>query len=375
MKTITIVLLFLTFSFAYGQEDQDKIIELRDSNSQLQKLIKNKELTIEILEQRLEQASNTIANQNFFLNNFGVIYVIITIIVGILAFGLPLAVYLLGLKPTQKELEKLENKVSTELEKLNSIENKVSTELEKLDNKVTQTLKNSFESYFEELRKKKQSQFLSMLEDRRQLPEVSDYFQVHGFYQYEEDIVLIINFLSANKDVDKEYASQFNHYVIESGFLIAEKYYRTILDNDEEENLIYAIYYFVKNDFESHLSYIEKIIKTNEKGHHLLIKFFNCIQQEFIGCGAKKMPEKLDVGIKYVKSLFDNDNILKAIEDKEIPEENEIMEGCLLDFMDFKTKPIINFLDANDYLRETKYYKKYLEEKDKKPSTVAPIKI
>jgi hypothetical protein len=62
------------------------------------------------------------------------------------------------------------------------------------------------------------------------------------------------------------------------------------------------------------------------------------------------------MGITYSKVIFDNDNIIAAIENKEVPKT-----------IAFDEHPIgINRLNGNAFLRETKYYQIYLKEEDEK---------
>ena len=288
------------------------------------------------LKQQNDIHKTTIDTNSNIFNGISTFFTIVSILLTIIVIAIPLINYFLVLKPNQKVLEKVEN----------------------LETDVLKTMEGNFEAYFEKLRRQKTIKVLSLLDNRLKLSEVTNYFLLNDSDNLEEaDISKIIEFLNANTDIEKADSSILNSIVIDTGLLIAEKYYKSIFEKDDEKRFEFSIKYLVENDFETHISYIEKIIKASDKGHHLLIEFFNYIQKNYLGNWMnKKVVEKKEIGITYSKLLFDNENILKAIEDKEVPET-----------FGFQDHPInINRLNDNKFLRETEYYKVYLEENDKK---------
>jgi len=353
MRTYIFIILLTIFCNSFGQTVKGTtkpIDQIKQNITAIQaqtKELKNRQeksdsmLTTVIERQNYLKQENDIfkttidTNTNIF-NGISTFFTIISILLTIIVIAIPLINYFLVLRPNQKIVEKVEN----------------------LEADVLKTMEGNFEAYFEKLRRQKTTKVLSLLDDRLKLSEVTSYFMLNDSDNLEEaDIAKIIEFLDTNKDIEKTDASILNSIVIETGLLIAEKYYKSIFEKDDEKSFEFAIEYLVENDFENHIPYIEKIIKANDKGHHLLIKFFDYIQEKFIGNWMdKKVSEKREIGIKYAKLLFDNDNILKAIDNKEIPKT-----------FGFEEHPInINRLNDNKYLRDTKYYKIYLEEMDKK---------
>lgn len=121
MRTITTILLFFTLSFVFGQNQtiqkenrvDEKIVERCDSlnvlKTPLQELKEKQEWEKEVLNDRLQQASDTIANQNSLLDGFGVLYTIITIIIALIGVVLPVLTYQFGIKPSQDALKEFEN--------------------------------------------------------------------------------------------------------------------------------------------------------------------------------------------------------------------------------------------------------------------------
>lgn len=351
MKRLFIILLLIFSNNLFGQIEKDKVNTSTATNqntiqSQIEQLKNRQNITDSILTLATERQNNlkqendlfkaTIDTNSNIFTGISTFFTIVSILLTIIVVAIPLISYFLVIKPNQKVIEKVES----------------------LESEVLKTMEKNFESYFEKLRKQKTTKVLGLLGDRLKLSEVTSYFLLNNSDNLEEaDIMKIIEFLTVNKDIEETDASILNSVVISTNFFVAEKYYKSIFEKDEEKNFNYAVEYLVENDFEAHIPYIEKIIKANEKGHHLLIKFFDCIQQKFIGNWAdKRLLEKREIGVKYAKLLFDNDNIIKAIESKEVP--NSGFRG---------EHPInINRLNDNKYLRETKYYKIYLESMDKK---------
>jgi DNA repair exonuclease SbcCD ATPase subunit len=107
MKTIILsLLLILTVSFSFGQPKEKysinkKVAELADSMNHLNKQIQvlndkvkvlddKKEMKNQILEERLEQASNTVENLTSQIHSYGVLIVILTLIVAIIGIVMPL---------------------------------------------------------------------------------------------------------------------------------------------------------------------------------------------------------------------------------------------------------------------------------------------
>ena len=315
------------------QKEKDSILEVLSIQHSKIDDIQNSQV-------RLHEENNVFkttidTNTNLF-NGISTFFTIISILLTIIVIAIPLINYFLVLKPNEKIVKKVKN----------------------LETDVLKTMEGNFESYFEKLRRQKTLKILSLLDDRLKLSEVTGYFMLNDIDNLEEeDILKLIDFLKNNQDIEPTDAIILNSLVVHSGYLIAEKYYKSVFELELKNSEEYAIEYLVENDFESHIPYIEKILKANDKGHHLLIKFFDYIQDKYIGNWQdKKVSEKKEIGIKYAKLLFDNDKILKSIEDKEIPKT-----------FGFEEHPInINRLNDNKYLRETKYYEKYLKEMDDK---------
>jgi len=138
MKNIFIILIFfLSINISFGQGSKsalkkkvDKLTEqvvdlnksfliLQDSikkeSIQTNELIKKQQWKNEVLEERIQQASDTISNQNSLFDGFGVLYSIITIVMTLIAIGLPILTYQFGVKPSKNALKELEVNLDTKV--------------------------------------------------------------------------------------------------------------------------------------------------------------------------------------------------------------------------------------------------------------------
>ena len=348
MKKILLLYLILTFSMnLFGQNENfqnDKVVEKFEIITQkLNKQIAEQDSLMSELKKEFIQLrrENDMSKTTLELssNTFGTIstyFSVIAILLSIIVIAIPVINYFLVLKPNQKIVGKVEN---LETEVLNKIEG-------------------NFEKYFENLRKKKTQNIISLLDDRTKISEVTSYFLINESDNLEEkDIKRIIEFIKENPDIENFDSSILHSTVKYSGFDIVEKFYKSIFESEDKENFKYGIEFLVADGLPDHINYVQTIITANKKGHHLLIDFYKHISDTYLGhWNDKKAPEKRKIGESYIKMLFDNDKIIDGIKDDEIP----VTFG-------FEEHPInINRINQEPFIRDTKYYKIYLEENDKK---------
>lgn len=109
-KTFYILLFFLIFSNSNSQtkvNNYKEQIEIQTINKKIDSII-NSERKTKILEERINQATETISNQNSMISGFGTLYTIITIVFAIIGIALPILTYQFGIKPSQKALEEFD---------------------------------------------------------------------------------------------------------------------------------------------------------------------------------------------------------------------------------------------------------------------------
>lgn len=139
MKYYQIILLFC-LALSFGQTNT-KSIQEKAKNDIVEKLNVDKKIEFSelksqntILKERLEQASDTINNQNSMVSGFSVIYTIITIIIALLGITLPILTYFFGIRPSQKALSEFEKNIDQKMGKYleNSRNNQINQAIENL---------------------------------------------------------------------------------------------------------------------------------------------------------------------------------------------------------------------------------------------------
>lgn len=105
-------LLITLYSFAQSNIsniNKDEKIELL--SKKVDSIIaQQNEIKTKVLEDRIAQATETIANQNSTISSFSYIYSSISLILGLIGITLPFLTYLFGIKPSQDALKEFEEK-------------------------------------------------------------------------------------------------------------------------------------------------------------------------------------------------------------------------------------------------------------------------
>ena len=122
MKKIMLINLLLLsiitsgYSNIKGENLQPKETSYKALENKVDSLInlqnKNKDL---IYEQRIQQASETIANQNSLISGFSTLYTVITIVLALIGISLPILTYQFGIKPSQKALKEFQENADKQI--------------------------------------------------------------------------------------------------------------------------------------------------------------------------------------------------------------------------------------------------------------------
>ncbi|WP_433832544.1 hypothetical protein [Flavobacterium anhuiense] len=123
MKKITLIYFFILsilssgFSNTNGKNIPKESISNEVLKNKIDSLIslqnKNRDL---VYEQRIQQANETIANQNSLISGFSTMYTVITIILALIGVSLPILTYQFGIKPSQQALEKFQENADKQIE-------------------------------------------------------------------------------------------------------------------------------------------------------------------------------------------------------------------------------------------------------------------
>lgn len=135
-KILFFVFLIILNEFSYGQKINKNI----HPNNRIEVLEKKIDSIISIqesqktriLEERINQATETISNQNSIITSFGTLYSIITIVFALIGIALPILTYQFGIRPSQNALKDFEK---TSEEKFNKyLEEK---QVKEIDNAIS----------------------------------------------------------------------------------------------------------------------------------------------------------------------------------------------------------------------------------------------
>ena len=263
MRTVTVLILIFTFGFAYGQKNQsnsefDKNVvvinqlksEIAELKSEITKLKEKAQWKNEIFEQRVQQASDTIANQNSIIDGFGVLYGIITVVIALIAIALPILTYQFGIKPSQNALKEFEKNADKRMEDF----------LEKTRNKQIEQAIENIKSQNPEL-KNKATTFLSLT-------------QYQGFT--DEQLYKLFLILKS-ENVDEITKGQIAFSISNKKSDYATEYFTTALQNNYISVKYAAIKYFDNIGFDNHSDIFRDLISKSEDKYTELVSLLNIL--------------------------------------------------------------------------------------------------
>lgn len=247
-KTISTILLIMTLSLVYGQKTPEKnpiekkVLELTDSinilKNQVLELKEKQEWKNVVLEERIKQASDTIANQNSLFDGFGVLYSIITIIIALIGIALPILTYQFGIKPSQEALKEFEN----------NAEKKMADFLAKSRNKQIEQAIDNLKSQNQEL-KTNAITFLSLTQ--------------HQGFTDEQLYKLFL--LLKSESIDQTTKGTIAYSISNRKSDYATDYFSTALKDPKNVNIKYAaIRYFSNIGIENHLQIFRDLISQSK---------------------------------------------------------------------------------------------------------------
>jgi hypothetical protein len=289
MRTTTLTLLFFILTtLSYSQQQQVKttsldkqVSALKDSlvklNSKVSDLTDRQGWKNEILEERLKQASDTIANQNSLFDGFAVLYAIITIVITLIAIALPILTYQFGVKPSQDALKEFEA----------NAEKKFETYLNKARNKQIEQAIENIKSQNQEL-KTNAVTFLSLT-------------QHQGFTEQQLYKLFV---LLKTSDIDQITKGTIAYTISNRKSDYATDYFTEALKDPKNINIKYAaIRYFANIGIEPHIKVLRDLIsKATDKNTE-----FNTIA--IYVAQANKEAVKLLLNDKSVIDLLDDSAI------------------------------------------------------------------
>lgn len=219
------------------QTDQKQIATLQDSISTINENSKKQADKIDLLEQRISQASDTINNQNSLLGGFETIYAIISIVIALLGIGLPLVTYFFGIKPSQDAVKELENNV---------------------DKKLAQYLANSRKKRVDEAINNLKSQNTELINN------AINYISVTQHDGFTDEQIYKIVLLLKNDNISDNIKITLAHVLTNRKIDIATEYFLNKI-TDKNSNFKYpAIKYFISTTPEYADEILKQAIKTDD---------------------------------------------------------------------------------------------------------------
>lgn len=236
---ITIFLLFTIYSFSQSNISnihQNERIELL--NKKVDSLIaKQNEIKTKVLEDRITQASETIANQNSTISSFSYIYAAISLILGLIGITLPFLTYLFGIKPSKDALKEFEEKSET-----------------KFNNFLLERTKKEINNAIENLKS-----------DDNQVKNNSLNFLTYSSHQglTEDQILKIINIIDSSND--ETFSLQLLNCIINEKNVDLKKYFIEFLTTYKKADtrLYYCLKFFSYYNYSEYKNELKTFIFNN----------------------------------------------------------------------------------------------------------------
>ena len=294
-------------------------------------LIKQSE-TIKANNEILATALNT--NDNIF-GGLSTYFTLISILMSIIVIGLPLLNYFFVLKPNRESLVRLE----------------------KLETELPKKLESDFGSYLEGFEKRKAKQLIHSLENPANLGVVTNFFFVSDFSDFDDDDQRkVISFLRQYKDIEQIDRTILNSILKSRPSLLAEDYYKCVIQDEDKSDYEFAIKYLIDDDAERNIRFWEIIISASDKGHEILMDIYKQISKKYLGSPFdKKSTDKKNIGEKLVKLFFDNPKICDVLKSKTLSPRYTI-SGDINE----------NTITWNPFLASTLYIKTYFNNMHRK---------
>lgn len=148
-KLFFIFLLIPSLSICQQDLKKSQQVQIEELKYQVNQLAETeRQRKIELLEARIEQATTTIQNQSSTIENFDNFYTCISILIGLLAIGIPLGTFLIAIRPARQAIAAMQDQVSKQLD---DHESKNQNSLDQLGIEIGKQLADLSNQYSEQL--------------------------------------------------------------------------------------------------------------------------------------------------------------------------------------------------------------------------------
>jgi len=301
-------------------EIEDDIVLIQNSIKGMSNKLETTSSTIKDVKSENELFKSALETDDVIFGGISTYFTIIAILLSIIMVFVPIVNYFLVLKPNEEVLEKIDI----------------------LEKSILDKIGEDFFEYFESARSKLAKKYITLLQDNSRIDEVYDFFLKNTDVALDVgDTDCFIDFLNRDEDIEQGYEWIFHDILTKIKSERIEKYYKSIIENEDKDRQRYAIQYLIEHDFRENINYVRKMIVSNTYSHDLVISFFEQIEDHFLGSNVEyKSDDKRKMGVEYVKLLFDDKTIIDALGEGY---QNRLNPGTI---------------DYNSFLQDTLYCKK-----------------
>ncbi|KHJ37921.1 hypothetical protein PBAC_19330 [Pedobacter glucosidilyticus] len=293
-KKLLFIIIILSANISFGQKNQrdDQIVDRVElMEKQLDSVIKYQESQkTKILEERINQATETIANQNSIITSFGTLYAIITIVFALIGIALPILTYQFGIRPSQEALKDFEK---------NS--------------------EKKFNEYLKEKQTKEIDNAINNLKSEDSFTRINsiNYLSLNYHLGFNSNQINALLELLKDKSLDENTMNQIYHCISNQKNENVKEYYVNFLSDPNSNVIDIRIYYCIRflsnynlTDYKSNLatfisnnesSFITITIYISQLSKSNLLNLFN--EKQIINClNSNELKDLKDSYESYLKS-------------------------------------------------------------------------
>lgn len=244
MKNFIIIFFCLTSIISWGLPEiktktEPKVISNQVLEKRMDSLLKiQTEYKDLIYEKRIQQASETIANQNAMISSFSTLYSVITIILALIGISLPILTYQFGIKPSQKALKEFQENADAQIEKFLVVnrDRQIDKAIENIQSKSLELKNNALN-------------FLSLTTHE-------------GFTNSQIDKMIILLY---SNDIDEKTKSSIAFSIMTKKHPSSTNYFRKVFEENLKDQFYSAFTYFKNTDSFEYFDLIKNLLAKSPK--------------------------------------------------------------------------------------------------------------
>lgn len=310
-------------------------------------LLKKQQDLVSDLTRKIDVQSTVLTANAAFFTTLSTIFTLIGILVALIAIGMPLANYFFVWKPGRLSLKKLATLEATLPERIDR----------EFDNFLANSEKRTF--------KKAIANLTDPLTRGRALDTLflSKYNEID-----EDDIKNVVDFLATSPDLSTSDMIWLHPILKSFENAYSERYYKGIIENEDDKNLDDAIKYFVKFGLQKYMVYFQRIIKSAKSGRRLFITIFHVIDRKYLPDPmdrTAKTAEDQAYGEKQATILLNDKAIVDLISAETYDKRRRSW--------DYEIS--VNRINWSPFIKDTYYYQKVMAPPQTEPPEAIPPSV